>query len=94
MSEIGIGEQNEPAGTEKKQQPTDDGMMNQLMQGIFTKITKTEKMCSHSPEAASPPKKRMALEAPVPVAQEKQPGPVNEQPMDLLMQGIDINANY
>jgi hypothetical protein len=29
------GEQKEPASTEKKQQPTDDGMIKPLMQGLL-----------------------------------------------------------
>jgi hypothetical protein len=42
-------------------------------------------------QEAPPPNKRMALEAPVPLAQEKQPEPANKLPMNALMQGMKIN---
>jgi hypothetical protein len=50
---------------------------------------------SPEPETAEPPKKRMTLNAPVPVTNEKQPEAVNKQPMNVLtqMQGIEIEIN-
>jgi hypothetical protein len=51
----------------------------------------------NSPQTAEPPsKKRMTLEeAPLPVAQEKQPEPVEKQPMNVVvqMQGIGNKIN-
>jgi hypothetical protein len=44
-----------------------------------------------SPHATPPPNKRMTWAAQMPVAQQKQPEPVKKQPMNVIMQGIEIN---